>query len=335
MTRTSTGAGSTSPSQRAAGRSPGPRPAWRHAAVRLTLALALAGCSAAPTPSQLDAPAGPPGPALLVAPLERSDVATADRPVFTAGEPVRPFERVRCNGCQEELTSPDRGARPACEECRGTTFQEAFSPPFRPRLQPDVAGRVAAALGRRATFERAEALPADALAPGLQGVARVDACLAAARARGARWLLLPRVERCAVEYETNGAIGVEIGVFIVCAVLLVPGLDPPNWFIASEDYFIQTNGSARVVDVATGRDVADLPFTVETRGSFAELGPPPTREFHIVGFLRAPGCLDEEEWDEVAAQLRRCADGDLVNALVRAVESARPGAPKPPPPRAE
>lgn len=284
---------------------------------------ALAGCSAAPVPTALEAPAGAPGPALAVAPLERGDVPMADRPTFRAGERVRPFERLRCDACGDELRSPEDGARPACAGCGGATFQELFSPPFRPRLRLDVAGRAAAALGRRATFERADALPEVAAGASLPGPARLDALLATARARGARWLLVPRVERCAVEYETNGAFAGEVAIFIVCAVLLVPGLDPPNWFIASEDYFIQTRGAARVVDVATGRDVADVPFTVETRGSFAELGPGPTREFHVVGFVRAPGCLDEEEWDEVAAQLLRCAEGDLVNAIVRAAESVR------------
>ena len=55
---------------------------------------------------------------------------------------------------------------------------------------------------------------------------------------------------------------------------------------------------------------------------FAPLAPSPKRGFFIVGFLRVPRCLEEEDWADITAQLEERATDDLARAVVRVAEKA-------------
>ena len=45
----------------------------------------------------------------------------------------------------------------------------------------------------------------------------------------------------------------------------------------------------------------------------------------MIGFLRAPGCIDEEEWEDIGSQLVERAQAQLHADLIDAVEAARFG----------
>lgn len=283
---------------------------------RITLAFLvslLVGCASAPEPLDLGPPpGGPTRPALQMAPLEIAIEASADRPTVKAGDPLRPNERVVCVTCGEE-SGPDPDAerlttsigsvtvRPRCPECDGETYREPFGPPFRPRLS-----------GKAIDAELVGALRARG------GFAAVDT-----GAEGTGWRLEARLESSAVRYARNGAFGLEVATFVVTAILIFPAVDIPNWFFASEDYTLELTGSWTLRDLAAGTVVAEGTARTRTTGSFAEFGPGPTREWHLVGFLRAPGCLEEDEWSEIADQLVPTAQLDFARELARQVEAVR------------
>ncbi|MCW8140694.1 MAG: hypothetical protein KIT58_17475 [Planctomycetota bacterium] len=289
-----------------------------------------------------------PRPALAIAPLVRLDRASVDRPTWPpsggqvwAGDANRiraqqtPLE---CQACGEEVPSPPLvirraddevapAASPTCPDCGGTTFYlEPFSTPYRPAT--DLAAtraRAGALLAERGVFERVHLLPADdptldpvlGVTPEVRHVWRETA-----RARGARWLLEPVLEEARVELiEKNGLHALKVVNLILSSIFIFPGVDPLNWFIPGEDYGVVQRLAWRVTDLDDGPGGEGLRELV-TRASFADIGPGPTRGFFIVGFLRAPGCLDEEDWTHVAGQLTEVAAEDLARALVGAAEGA-------------
>lgn len=277
-------------------------------ALGVLLVSLLAGCASAPEPLDLGPPTGVTRPALAVAPLELAFEATLDRPTYRAGEQRRQLERLVCAACGAEIEpfdafreigskelahGVDPGTRRGCPECDGDTFREPFSPPFRPRLD-----------ARAIDAELQATLRARGFTPGEGG-----------------WRLEARLESAAVRYARNGVFGLEVATFIVTALLIFPGVDVPNWFFASEDYTLELVGSWTLR--AGASIVAEGVARTRTTGSFAELGPGPTREWHLVGFLRAPGCLEEDEWSEIADQLVPTAQLDFARELVRQVEAVR------------
>ncbi len=287
---------------------------------RITLAFLvslLVGCASAPEPLDLGPPPGGPlRPSLQVTPLEVAVEASADRPTVKAGAELafQQAERIECVTCGEVIETPaathtirinathDQARRRApCPECEGETFREPFSPPFRPRLS-----------GKAIDAELVGALRARG------GFAAVDP-----GAEGTGWRLEARLESSAVRYARNGAFGLEVATFVVTAILIFPAVDIPNWFFASEDYTLELTGSWTLRDLAAGTVVAEGTARTRTTGSFAEFGPGPTREWHLVGFLRTPGCLEEDEWSEIADQLVPTAQLDFARELARQVEAVR------------
>jgi hypothetical protein len=287
-------------------------------AFALLLVVGVAGCATAPVAT----PLGPPPPrvdhVLAVAALRVESEPTAERRIFKAGDLVLPGERLVCVKCGAELVSPRDGPRPACADCGGVTFRSAFTTPYRPVIDAArIDARVLALVGQRGALKGVVAVP------GGDPDRDRAALLEAARARGADLLFEPTLEDARVELvRTTGAQGLKVAILIVSSLLLVPAVDPPNWFIASEVYGVVATGRWRLLDVATGQLVREAPFRAQTEGTFAELGPGPTRDWHLVGFLRVPSCIDEEEWAEIAAQLVPVAHEDLASAIVVAAESA-------------
>lgn len=281
-----------------------------------------------------------PRPALAIAPLVRLDTATLERRTWPPSEsehrpdPERAAAHLpavlTCTTCGEETAPPlhdDGAAAPPCEDCGGTRYyRDPFWPPFRPRVRvADVRARAADLLDQRGVFSRVVLLPADdpTIDPDLGVTPEIrHAWLETARARGARWLLEPVLDECRVELvEKNGLHALKVANLIVCSILIFPAVDPTNWFIPGEDYGVVQRLSWRVTDLEAGL-TSEGQRDLTTKASFNELGPGPSREFYVVGFLRAPGCLDEEAWSEIADQLTPTAAEDLARALVGAAESS-------------
>lgn len=259
-------------------------------------------------------------PALALAPLVRLDRASADRrhrPATNAEVPCLCGEGVITNA----------GALPSpCEACGSTDVREPFSPPFRPRVDaPSVRARAVDLLQQRGVFSRVVLLPADdpALDPDLGVTPEVrHAWLETARARGARWLLEPVLDECRVELvERNGWHALKVVNLIVCSLLIFPAVDPINWVIPGEDYGVVQRLAWRLTDLEQGL-ASEGRRDLTTRASFNELGPGPSRELYVVGFLRVPACLDEEAWAEISAQLEPTAAEDLARAIVQVAEAS-------------
>lgn len=276
-----------------------------------------------------------PRPALAIAPLVRLDRASADRPLRRPEGTLQlnlneggTIDVVPCD-CGEGglwLQRGGAGRVTPCPECGSTDARVPFSTPYRPAT--DLAAtraRAGALLVERGVFERVHLLPDDdptldpvvGVTPEVRHVWRETA-----RARGARWLLEPVLEEARVELiEKNGLHALKVVNLILSSIFIFPGVDPLNWFIPGEDYGVVQRLAWRVTDLDDGPGGEGLRELV-TRASFADLGPGPTRGFFIVGFLRAPGCLDEEDWTHVAGQLTEVAAEDLARALVGAAEGA-------------
>lgn len=265
-----------------------------------------------------------PRPALAIAPLVRLDQASADRSTPRPNGAVTDLPPQECVACGE--VDADFVAD-ACVECGGKAFRPWFTPPFRPRID-DTALRARAAelLVERGVFAKVDALPADdpKVEHGVEPTPEMRHVWAeTARARGARFLLEPVLEEARVELvEKNGYHVVKIINLIVCSVLIFPAVDPINWMIPGEDYGYVQRLRWRVTDLehpeaGSAVHVREL----ITRASFNDFGPGPSRGFFIVGFLRAPGCLDEEDWGEITAELEPVAVEELARALVLAAET--------------
>lgn len=301
----------------------------RRLAIAAALAAVLAGC-AGPTIAPLpDPPPGPPGPVLAIAPPALGYVPTPERPLRFQGDLTPGSEQLACAACEEALPYT-RDALPACPDCGHHAFRTLFSGTFLPMLlAPDLARRAGDLLEARRTFEGVRCLDEPGLPPGR---AREEALAEAARAAGARWLLTGVLERAEVALiERTGLYPVQWGVLVVSSVLLFPGFDPINWFLPGEVYGIRARLRVRLLDLETGEVVGQGAAERVVSDSFADfgLGSVGGRGWFLVGFMRVPGCLDEEDWASISAQLEETARQDLVHALVLAAEGR--GAPTPAP----
>jgi len=283
----------------------------------------LAGC-ASPAPGLLPV-VGPPGPALALAAFEVRYTPTASLPSVSAGQHVARHERLLCLSCGDEQEPLDGACTPC--DCGAKSFRPRFSRPFRPAFDPDVLRtRLVETLATRGSFARVEPLAAPD--PSLTREAGSRASREAARAQGLEWLLEVSLDDARTVFvEKNGLHAFKIVVLIVSSILIFPGVDPLNWFLPGEDYAVRLSGEWTLRDAADGAEVARGLFDAEHLESFAAfgLGDIKSRNFFVVGFMRAPGCLDEDDWSDVTGQLEEGAVGATIRALVTQVEKHRPG----------
>ena len=121
--------------------------------------------------------------------------------------------------------------------------------------------------------------------------------------------------------EKNGLHGLKVATLIVSSILIFPAVDPLNWFLPGEDYELNYSLRWRLSEVS-GDELAGGYLELGAWDSFAAFGPGPTRSWFIIGFLRAPGCLDEEDWREIGAQLEQSAERELRVGVTAALEEA-------------
>lgn len=209
---------------------------------------------------------------------------------------------------------------PLDEQGRAPTF----SPPFRIALDPGpLQGELVSALAQRGGFERVDALGSPSSSTHAER-------LGAARDQGAELLLEMSLVDAEVRLvETNGWHGVKVGVLIVSSILIFPAVDPFNWFIPGEDYGVTLHASWELTLVRSGARLARGYLQSSASDSFAAFGPGPTRPWYVIGFLRTPGCIDPEEWQEIGSQLLDRARAQLLVDLTHAVEGARHPTPTP------
>lgn len=190
-----------------------------------------------------------------------------------------------------------------------------FVPPYRPGLaRQELREELVGLLRTRGAFERILALDAQDESS--------SALRQAARKQGARWLLEVWFEDVSVRLkEKNGLHGLKIANLIVSSILIFPAVDPLNWFLPGEDYELGYSIRWRLSEVS-GSEVAGGYLELGAWESFAAFGPGATRSWFIIGFLRAPGCLDEEDWAEIGEQLETNARRELRVGLTAAVEAA-------------
>ncbi len=273
--------------------------ALRRRALATLLGVAtLAGCAGAPDP--LATPlAEPLGPALAIAAPTVAYTPTATRTVWESGDPEAPgWAPLECADCHERLPTA-AGPPPRCAECGATRVRLAFATPYRPTVDAsDLQRALVERLEARRTLARVLALP-----PPAPGAPPGDP-LAAARAAGAAWLLDLAVEDAEVAMlRTNWLQPVKVAILIVSSILIFPAVDPPNWFLPSEVYGTTLRVRWRLREVEGGAEVATGTFEATAEDAFAAFWPAPSRGFFVIGFLRAPGCLEEEHWAGVAEHL--------------------------------
>jgi hypothetical protein len=286
------------------------------------LVLVLAGCSSGPQVlPTLEPPSGAPGPALALAPFTVEWSPTADRPTTDRIEANR---TVACAECGEEQPR-GKVERPAgCAECGHDQVRERFRRPYRPRVELDgLVQQVVARLQERETFARVTALQTS---PQANTTARLQA----ARDAGAEWLLELTLEDLTLDLvEHNGLFVPKLVLFIACAILIFPAIDPPNWWIPGEDYGTELSLRYTLRSAQDGRVLdqghAEVPLA---KASYAPwgLGSVPSRGWFLAGFLRVPGCFDEEDWDQIAQPLEEATLEGLQRALVGQVEARRESA---------
>jgi hypothetical protein len=221
---------------------------------------------------------------------------------------MAPLPRVYVPTLQEPLDA--QGKRPL------------FTPPYRIDVDAgEVRQNVLRALSQRGAFESVDPLeaPPKALSSEL---------LRAARERGSELLLEVTLDDAEVRLiDTNGLHGFKIAVLIVSSILIFPAVDPLNWFLPGEDYGVTLHASWRLTEVATGKKLGRGYLESTAKASFAAFGFGFTRPWYIIGFLRAPGCIDEDEWEDIGSQLVKRAQAQLEADLIEVVEQARFGEP--------
>ena len=282
----------------------------RHLA--LLLPLLLGACSPPLTP-ELGPPPRAGADVIAVAPLT---------PARQRREPR--IQRVLCGGCGERR--PRASSPPACACGSGEVEPVRRAPGgVEPRLDgAAVAARAAALLAERGGFSRAVALPEPAATdPQARGLALRDA----ARAAGARWLLEPTLQAGGeVLYLGQSAplVVVKVVNLILCAFLIFPAVDPPNWFIASESYALDLEATWSLVDLRGGAPgQGSLEVWAERAVAEFGLGLMAARPWFLIGFMRVPGCLDAEDWADIGAELAPDAEESLARSLTLAAEEAR------------
>jgi hypothetical protein len=199
----------------------------------------------------------------------------------------------------------------------GPGAAEAFFPPYRPRIDIEAATEeFVDLLKRRAGYERVTLLDLDPKASGTER-------RAAAKAAQAAWLLEASMEDVYVRLKRKptGMHAFKIAVLIVSSILLFPAVDPLNWFLPGEDYELVYTLQFRLSDVSSGEEVAAGYLELGAWDSFAAFPPAPTRTWFILGFLRTPGCFDQEDWIEVGEKLALRAHHELIVGIVRALEA--------------
>jgi hypothetical protein len=134
---------------------------------------------------------------------------------------------------------------------------------------------------------------------------------------GSRYGLEVALDGASIQYVgQTGIFPVKIGV----VVLLFP-FDVPNYFIASDRYALVARAHWRLVDAGSGRTFAEGDTEAKQTGVFGDL----SRGWYFLGFLRTPGCLDPDSWEEIAEVLRPGAEEALATAVVIAAENALGG----------
>ena len=200
-----------------------------------------------------------------------------------------------------------------------------FTPPYRIAIKAgEVRQGVLRSLDSRGGFASVQPLeaPPKALPSEL---------LRAARAAGSELLLEVTLDDAEVRLlETNNLHGFKIAVLIVSSILIFPAVDPLNWFLPGEEYGVTLHATWRLTEVATGKKLGRGYLESTASDSFAAFGFGYTRPWYVIGFLRAPGCIDEEEWEDIGSQLVERAQAQLQADLIDAVEAARFGQPSQP-----
>jgi len=198
-----------------------------------------------------------------------------------------------------------------------------FTPPYRIAINAaEVRQSVLRSLDQRGGFE--SVLPLEAPPKALP-----SELLRAAQAAGSELLLEVTLDDAEVRLlETNSLHGFKIAVLIVSSILIFPAVDPLNWFLPGEEYGVTLHATWRLTEVATGKKLGRGYLESTASDSFAAFGFGYTRPWYVIGFLRAPGCIDEEEWEEIGSQLVERAQAQLQADLIEAVEKARFGEPE-------
>jgi hypothetical protein len=288
----------------------------RHRLVLVTLLL-LAGCGGGERVLLGPAPEGPPAGTLALGAVSLGYEPSSQRPRVEAGAvPLPSHYRLNCVACEEVQVAAGQELVAPCAECGGESFQTPFVRPLLPTL--DV-GRIAAELSARLR-ERGGFGAVFELAPE---AAQGDA-LAAARAQDADYLLDVVLADASCSFSrTNWVQPLKIVGGIVQWLLIFPGLDPLNWFLAGELYQLETLARWRLRDTRTGQVVAEGEVSPRIEEPFAAFGlGVGGRPWFLAGWLRAPDCLDEEDWEVVSGQLQPAAEIDVARATVLAVEAA-------------
>ncbi len=121
------------------------------------------------------------------------------------------------------------------------------------------------------------------------------ALLAEAAEAGADHLLWLRINNARVTFEERNDLF--IWSFITWYLFIFPG-----WMIRDETYAAIVNADAFLIEVATGTVLRTDRLKIEVRRDFNDFD----RGFwHILDILRAPDCLDEEDWVGIAEWLRK------------------------------
>lgn len=279
----------------------------------------LAGC-AGPEPLPLAPPEreSTRRPWLAIAPIVRAYPPSGDRPRRLMPT-LAPDERWRCGSCEELVVLPPL----PCAECGGDPLRATFAMPYRPRTDVEAARvRAGAILEQRGVFVAVTLVPALDPGPGDSDPAQLrQAWRAAAADTGARLLLETVLEDARVELLAKNAwYPLRVFDLIVGALAIIPVLDPLDGLIACEEYGVVQGLAWRVVDLASGVDLATGRLERVTRATFNDFGPGPSRGYIFFGIVRTPGCLTEEEWADIHAQLVDVATEDLAGAVVEAAE---------------
>lgn len=217
-----------------------------------------------------------------------------------------------------------RGYVPTFEEPLDEKGQPPhFSPPYRIAIDAGVVRQnLLRSLHERGGFRSVDPLEAPPKALPSE-------VLRGAQAAGSDLLLEVSLDDAEVRLvETNGLHGFKIAVLIVSSILIFPAVDPLNWFLPGEEYGVTLHATWRLTEVSTGKRIGRGYLESTASDSFAAFGFGYTRPWYVIGFLRAPGCIDPEEWEEIGSQLKERAQAQLEVDLIESVEKARFGEPE-------
>lgn len=179
--------------------------------------------------------------------------------------------------------------------------------------------RVGDVLRERGVFTGLDVASVDSRAPAPAArqnfSERLERAGKVARQSGAKWLAVIDVQDSTARYVGQ----TPTFLFVVKVLILVGSLpfpDIPNYVLSTDQFEVTYRAKVTLLDAGSGAQVGEKLVAGNGKGVFGDF----SRGWYYYGFVRVPGCLDQESWDDILKELRPPAQEGLARECAKAIE---------------